>query len=339
MSRRHVWLQLLIGWLPVWVLFATIIVTVHAVNILTAAMISFRMIVAAAALAFVVQRITERFPWRTPVSIGFVALHFLAAIVYSLSWFILNGIIESIIQRQLVIVVGIGLASFLLVGIWLYVMIAGVAYTIQSTERAARAEATATRAQLSALRSQLNPHFLFNALHTVVQLIPKEPVKAAGAAERVASLLRTTIEEDRDIVTVGEELAFVERYLDVERIRFGDRLRVRIDVPESMRTATIPSFAIQTLIENAVRHGAAPRVDPTDVTIGGTARRNAITLTVTDNGDGATAEQLGNGTGTGLRRLKERLGALYGDRAKLETTSPDSGGLRFALTIPQESID
>ena len=339
MSRRHVWLQLLIGWFPLWVLFTTIIVTVHATSVLAAAMISLRMIVAAAAVGFLVQRITERFPWRTPVSVGFVALHFLAAILYSFVWLLTNSIFESILQGQLVIVVGIGLASFALVGIWLYVMIAGVSYTIQSTERAALAEATATRAQLAALRSQLNPHFLFNALHTVVQLIPRHPAEAASAAERVASLLRTTIEEDRDLVSVAEELAFVERYLDVERIRFGDRLRVHVEVPDALRGATIPSFALQTLIENAVRHGAAPRVEPTDVTISATEARNSIILAVTDTGTGATPEQLSNGTGTGLRRLRDRLAALYGDRAKLDISSPAEGGLRISLTIPQEPAD
>ena len=337
-SRRALWLQLLIGWFPVWAFFAILIATVHSgTGLGAAALLSLRSIVAAAALALLVQRLTERVPWRTPVSLRFVALHLAAAHGYAAAWIILNSAIESIFSGELVLVVGISLTSSFVMGIWLYVMIAGVSYTLQSTERAADAEATAARAQLAALRSQLNPHFLFNALHTVVQLIPRHPREAADAAEQVAGLLRTTMEEDRDIVSVAEELAFVERYLDVERIRFGDRLRVHVEVPDEVRAATIPSFAVQTLVENAVRHGAAPRVDPTDVTIVGVLEKGAISLTVIDTGGGATAEQLKDTSGTGLRRLRERLSALYGDRAKLEVTRRETGGLSVSLRIPQET--
>ncbi len=340
MSRRLVWLQLLIGWLPLWALFTTLIIANHAgTGVGVASLISLRMIIAAAVLALVVQRVTERFPWKSPVSLGFVGLHLAAAIGFAFAWVFLNSVIESVMRGALAIVIGIGVHSFLMVGVWLYVMIAGVSYTIHSTERAAKAEATAARAQLSALRSQLNPHFLFNALHTVVQLIPRQPRQAADAAEQLAGILRTTMEEDRDIVSVAEELAFVERYLRVERIRFGDRLRIHVEIPENARNATIPSFALQTLVENAVRHGAAPRVEPTDVTLGGQLNNGAMTLTVTDNGAGATEAELRDTTGTGLRRLRERLGALYGDSAKLDMAAIGGGGLRASIVIPQETAD
>src|SRR3954469_8653114 len=130
-------------------------------------------------------------------------------------------------RRHLVITVGgAGLGAFVVMGIWLYTSIATVAYVTAATARAAYAETMAARTQLAALRAQLNPHFLFNALHSVVQLIPRDPARAASAAEEVAGLLRATIEEHRDVVTLEEELAFVRRYLGVERMRFGDRLVV-----------------------------------------------------------------------------------------------------------------
>jgi hypothetical protein len=336
-SRRHVWLQLLIGWLPIWALFATLIATAHRdTGFDTAALISLRMIAAAALLGIGVQRVAERFPWRTPVTLSFMLLHMAGAAVYSVTWVLLNSLIESVVERSLVLVVGVGIASFLVLGVWLYVMIAGVAYTIQSAERAARAESTATRAQLAALRGQLNPHFLFNALHAVVQLIPSRPKEAGMAAERVAELLRVTIEEDRDAVTLGEELAFVERYLEIERIRFAERLRVHIDVPEPARSAVVPSFALQTLVENAVRHGAGPNIEPTDVGITAALSGQVLEIEVSDNGTGATSAQLQESDGTGLRRLRERLSALYGGAATLRVAAGDTRGVRAVLRIPQE---
>ena len=339
MSRRVVWLQLLIGWLPVWGLFAAIIVTAHGTAWYVAGLIAFRMIVAAAALGLVVQRVTERLPWPHPGRLHFVAAHTGFAAVYAIAWLVLNSVIESVWRGQTAVVVGPGLSLFLIVGVWLYVMIAGVSYTARATERAARAESNAARAQLAALRSQLNPHFLFNALHTVVQLIPREPKRAAEAAELLAGLLRGAIEEDRDLVAVSEEWAFVERYLEIERIRFGDRLRVHVEIAEQARGALIPVFAAQTLVENAVRHGAAPRIEPTDITIRGSIANGALTFTVRDTGGGASADQLAGNGGTGLTRLRDRLAVLYGSAARLEFVSVAADGFTASLVIPHVRDD
>src|SRR5512140_1644971 len=267
MNRRVVWLQLLIGWLPVWGLFTMLIIVAHADTTLHQALfLAFRSIAAAALLGVAVQKLTERVPWPGHVTAQFVGLHLVAALLYGIAWIVLNNVIASVIHRAIIIVIGIGIGPYIITGVWIYVMIAGVSYAAQATERASRAEAVAAQSQLAALRSQLNPHFLFNALHTVVQLIPREPKVAAQAAEQLAGLLRTTIEEDRDTVSVSEELAFVERYRDMHRIRFGDRLRVSVDVAADAADASLPSFAVQTLVENAVRHGASPIVEPTDIT-------------------------------------------------------------------------
>ena len=118
----------------------------------------------------------------------------------------------------------------------------------QAEADVARAEAVATSTQLAALRAQLHPHFLFNALHTVVQLIPVEPAKAAEAAEMVAGLLRTSIGEERDEVPLDDEWRFVSRYLAIEQIRFGDRLRIRSEIPPDVLDEHVPSFALQTLV-------------------------------------------------------------------------------------------
>jgi LytS/YehU family sensor histidine kinase len=338
MSRRAVWLQLLLGWVPMWALFTMIIVFVHAdTSLHEAIFIALRSIIGAVILGFAVQRFTERLPWPTPVTATFVLAHIAAAIVYSLGWFILNSVIQSILHGGLVIALGVGIAPFLATGVWLYVMIAGVSYTLQSNVRAATAESAAARAQLSALRGQLNPHFLFNALHTVVQLIPQDPQNASHAAQQVAALLRATLEEDRDIISLGRELDFVERYLDVEKIRYGERLRVHVQVDAAARESTIPSFAIQTLVENAVRHGAQPQIEPTDVTIRADNRDSQLRIVVADTGAGYNPAN--ENKGTGLRRLRDRLSALYGARASLDVSRDANGGTIASLVIPQGDGD
>jgi LytS/YehU family sensor histidine kinase len=250
---------------------------------------------------------------------------------------VVNSVVESAIRGAIAIVVPYGIPSMIMLGVWLYVMIAGVSYSVQATERAAKAEATAAKAQLAALRSQLNPHFLFNALHTVVHLIPREPKRASAAAEELAALLRSTIDSDRDTATMKEELDFVEKYLGIERVRFADRLRVRVDVPDDARGAEIPCFSLQSLVENAIRHGATPREAPTDITISARVAGRNLVVTVSDNGAATGAAASSNGTG--LKRLRERIAVLYGGGAKLEAAPAASGGWTASMTIPLEYAD
>jgi len=218
-------------------------------------------------------------------------------------------------------------------GLFLYAVIAGITYPVEAAARAARAESLAARTQLAALRAQIQPHFLFNALHTVVQLIPLDPHRAVEAAELIADLLRATVEESRDEVTLDEEWRFVSRYLALERIRFGDRLVIRSDFAEEVLEDCVPAFALQTLVENAVRHGAARRVAATEIAITASGSASELTLSVrnTDEGARATAST----TGTGLGRLRERLGVLYGDAARLVCGPTDDGAYEALLVVPR----
>ncbi|MBC7895310.1 MAG: histidine kinase [Cytophagaceae bacterium] len=340
MSRRWFWLQLMIGWLPVWGLFATLILAAHPrSDVSTALIVATRMIVAGALLGLIVQRLPRRLPWPRPFRPSFLLIHVGLAIVYAILWLGLNALIEGVVKTAPVFGAGPGIMPFLMLGVWLYVMVAVVSYATQANERAARAEVEAARAQLSALRAQLHPHFLFNALHTVVHLMPRDPQRAAKAAEELAGLLRTTIEEDRDLVSLAEEWSFVERYLAVEGLRFGDRLRVEADLPDETRAAAVPSFALQTLVENAVRHGATPNVAPTTISVTGRVEAGALTVTVRDTGAGADLATLNRTEGTGLRRLRERLAALYGRQARLDLATPAGGGFSAALVVPRHLPD
>jgi len=339
MHRRVIWLQLILGWLPVWVLYAALIGFSHpGASIHFAAFIGFLSIAIAAVLGLAVQRLTDRAAWPHPFRLSFVGLHVAGAVAYAMVWQGLTRSVQWGLHGNAAVAFQYRLVPSLVLGIWLYVMVAGVAYATQATERAARAEAIAARSHLAALRAQLHPHFLFNALHTVVQLIPTDPRHAAQAAEQIAGLLRTTIEEDRDLVSLAEEAAFVERYLELERIRFGDRLRVRVELSDAAREALIPSFALQTLVENAVRHGAAPRVEPTEITVTARATSDETTVMVHDTGAGASPEQIAQSEGRGLKRLRERLAALYRGRARLDLAAGPKGGFTATLTVPRVPV-
>ncbi len=344
MKRALVWLQLLIGWLPVWLLYTMMIVAAHPdTSFRSAYLISLRAIACAAVLGVAVYRLTERVPWPSPIRWRFVALHLLAAPLYAVAWVLLITVLEFLLHGALhgsgATIIRLPLVRYMVMGIWLYIMVAGVAYAISAAERAAKAEAAAARSQLAALRAHLNPHFLFNSLHTVVQLIPREPTLAAQAAEQIAGLLRTTIEEQRDLVSLAEEWGFVERYLEVERIRFGERLVVRSTISVAAADAMLPPFAVQTLVENAVRHGVEPRVEPTEISIESRVTGAVLTVTVRDTGTGATEAQTAAAGGTGLARLRERLTALYAGEARLELGTGPAGGFAATLVIPQTTSE
>jgi LytS/YehU family sensor histidine kinase len=284
--------------------------------------------------------LVRRVPWPRPFRVSFALMHVATWFVLALTWCVATNL--------MITVAGVGdsdallyhLDEHLLLGAFIYVFVAGPTYAATASARAAQAEATVARAeavaastQLAALRAQIHPHFLFNALHTVVQLIPVEPAKAAEAAEMVAGLLRTSIGEQRDEVSLGDEWRFVSRYLAVEQIRFEERLQVRSEIPPALLDERVPSFALQTLVENAVQHGATPRVAPTEIVVSAARGPSAMTLAVRNTGD-ANPSTNGAGSGTGLARLRERLAVLYGEAATLTTRPLVEGGYEAVLVVP-----
>lgn len=286
-------------------------------------------------VAFLVYRLARRVPWPRPFRPRFAALHLVAAPASAMVWLALVSALTALAGVTPDVQGSDRVEMFLLLGTIFYAIVAGVAHAVEGSARAARAEAVAARTQLAALRAQLHPHFLFNALHTIVQLIPADPARAADAAEMVADLLRTTLEEQRDEVTLDEEWSFVSRYLAVERIRFGDRLAVRAEVPEDLLDERVPAFALQTLVENAVRHGAAPRVAATEIVVTAAGGASELTLSVRNSGDGKPAPATAAGAGTGLARLRERLAVLYGSAARLESGPRGDGGYEATLVLPR----
>lgn len=204
-------------------------------------------------------------------------------------------------------------------------------------ERSLAAEAAAHRAQLEALRYQINPHFLFNALNAVSTLVTeRRNDEASRMLSRVSDFLRLTLTAPvRDEVALADEVGYVKQYLDIERVRFGERLRTEIDVGADAWEASVPAFVLQPLIENAVRYAVAPRESGGSIVI--EARRSADTLRVSviDDGPGIKSDGRGNGAGRiGLANTRDRLRRLYGDRGRLELANAANGGTRASIEIP-----
>ena len=204
-------------------------------------------------------------------------------------------------------------------------------------ERALKAEASAQRARLRALRYQLNPHFLFNTLNAISTLVVEgESRVASRMIARLSDFLRLTLESaDAQEVQLLEEIDYARRYLEIEQLRFGSRLKVQFDVEPEAYAALVPNLILQPLVENAVRHAVAPREEGGAVTI--TAQRVDATLylRVCDDGPGL-AEDVDEavGRGVGLANTRARLQELYGEAHGFALQRTDGGGLTVTLTLP-----
>jgi two-component system LytT family sensor kinase len=299
---------------------------------------AFSAVITGVLVAYLLYRFVRRLSWARPFRLRFVLLNLAAALALGLLWLGLSIFVESLFTGSLLATRSgrrVHVVELPLFALLLYAVVVGIAFSMERRARAAHARAEAARAQLAALRAQFHPHFLFNALHTVVQLIPIDPARAVHAAELIASLLRSTLEEERDVVTLDDEWGFVSRYLEVEHIRFGERLRVRAEMDPDLLDERIPSFALQALVENAVHHGAARRVAPTEIVVTAAGTGRELTLSVRNSGDHPPPAPAGNGTGTGLSRLRERLALLYGDSARLTWGAREEGGFEATLVVPR----
>jgi two-component sensor histidine kinase len=199
----------------------------------------------------------------------------------------------------------------------------------------------ASRSELKALRAQINPHFLFNALNAIAGLIHKEPARAEETVEELAEVFRYTLKRsEKELVRLEEELDFVRAYLDVEKARFGDRLSVQLDVDDDAKGEMIPTMAIQTLVENAVKHGVAAIRGMGIVEIRAKRQGDSLCLSVLDNGPGPvssspTDEPPREGSGYGLRNLASRLRAHYGPLGSLSIRRDPGDKITVAsITLP-----
>lgn len=218
----------------------------------------------------------------------------------------------------------------------MFCVVAGIFQTVVARQRVRELQEQLAQAELQNLKSQLQPHFLFNTLHTI-SVLQRQDVDAANQMLlKLSELLRVSLDHSRaDQIPLQQELDFLEAYLSIEKTRFEERLRITIDAGGADRAALIPTLLLQPLVENAVRHGIAPRAAGGDLNV--SARRNGSTLEllIEDNGAGLADDFSDRRAhGCGLRNTQERLRALYGDKGSLQIAARRGGGVSVRVSIP-----
>ncbi|HSB11939.1 MAG TPA: histidine kinase [Blastocatellia bacterium] len=230
-------------------------------------------------------------------------------------------------------------------GVMIYWLILLISYALdyqkryrEGEVRATRLEAQLAQAQLQALKMQLHPHFLFNTLHSISALIHKDPVAADKMIARLGDFLRLTLENSgMQEVSLGQELEFLKCYLEIERIRFQDRLTVQMDIEPSTLGARLPNLILQPIVENAIRHGISPRTRPGRIEIGAKRLNGTLQVAVTDNGPGLPSDSNTGSIvkeGVGLSNTEARLKQLYGTEHRFDLSNTSKGGLTVVLEIP-----
>jgi two-component system, LytTR family, sensor kinase len=296
------------------------------------------------ALTPLVYLLAPRFPLRRPHVARDIAAHVGGALALCVGWASCGIALRAalgILPRD--VALGRHAASWVLTSlpwsVFMYFTVLGCvlafAYFFEAREReaqAARLAAQVTQARLDALRVQLHPHFLFNSLNAVAVLVRDgRAEQAVRVVEQLSDILRELLSGgDEALVSLSREVAFLEKYLDIERTRFPDRLEVRWQVDPAALEALVPSFVLQPLVENALRHGVAARAAPTLVEVRAAIEHDTLVLGVSNDAPEPGEVGATGGRGVGLANMRERLLALYGPAAGV---SLDRTGDRVVSTV------
>lgn len=217
-----------------------------------------------------------------------------------------------------------------------------VAHTKEEQIKRLQAESIAREAQLKMLRYQINPHFLFNTLHAIYALIKlKDEHRALGMIAKLGKFLRYSLEYDPQLqVNLEDEINTLTLYVNIEKVRFSDRLSVEFDISEPAKTARVPSLLLQPLIENAIKYAIATREEGGQIRIKASVEYGELLLDVIDNGPGLAGAKPAPGqtTGVGLRNTRERLQTLYGDQHQFQIKETQPSGVHISIRIPYESV-
>ena len=215
----------------------------------------------------------------------------------------------------------------------------GYAQRTQAAERAAlEAVAAARNAQLRALRYQINPHFLFNALNSLSALVLRAAGRGRAHDPQPVDLLPHDLSTDPvEDVPLSEEIRLQRLYLDIEAVRFPDRLRIQFDIPPELETACVPALILQPLVENAIKHGVAHSAEPVTLTIRARTSGGGLLLLVENDGPPAAAASARQGS-VGLANVRARLAARFGAAAEFSAGPRDTGGWRVGIRLPIVAI-
>jgi signal transduction histidine kinase len=348
-SGRRRWTLYAAAWLPMLAAYFGAIMA-GGDSARDALLLALHNVVPAALAGIGVVHACARIPWGSRGRGAFLGVQAGLAIAYSLAW---CGLM--IIGRTIVDSLWAGRARVLALtfeelrwqlsaGVLLYATIAAARYVGQvdarlreQEARAARAEALRARAEMQALRAQINPHFMFNTLHSLLELVSAGDGRAEEAIERFGALLHRTCDVRRsaaDDVPLDEEIQLVRDYLWIEQLRLGTRLRATLEVDDGALSCTVPSFVLQPLVENAVKHAASTRVAPTSIRVRAAREGGRLLLSVEDDGPGAILEQVERAPGAGLRLVRGRVEARYGEDGQMRITTAPGAGFRVALALP-----
>lgn len=199
----------------------------------------------------------------------------------------------------------------------------------------AEKERSLALSQLRLLQSQIEPHFLFNALGNIQGLVDTQPDTAKQMIQALTALLRANLSQVRsDRTSLQQELSLVRAYLEIQQLRMGPRLKWSLQCPETLHSVEIPPLLLQPLVENAIKHGLEPLPEGGEVSLEITAAQDLLQLLVRDSGQGFTDRPTTRGEGLGLSNLRQRLELFYADQAKLTITQPEAGGTQIQLSFP-----
>jgi signal transduction histidine kinase len=351
-KRFGFWLVYAVAWLPFAASYTTYYVRHLGRPLSEAVLTSLTGILPAALLGVGVIALCARLPWSGKRRALFVSTHLVLGVLYFEVWMgavrLLSGLEEKIENagafgsRPSAAPFDTGMIS----GLMIYATIAAIVYGIHAMERlraeetrVAQLEGLQARAELETLRAQLNPHFLFNTLHSLMALVRHDASAAEGALEKLASLLRHTLmtSSQANDVALRDELDFVQHYLSMERIRFGNRLQVEESVEEAALDCLLPPFTLQPLVENSIKYAISNRRDGGILKITANRHNGALKLEVIDDGPGANAEDLVNSSGSGLRIARQRLNVRYGGGATFQIDTSPGRGFAVRIEIPQAS--
>jgi glucose-6-phosphate-specific signal transduction histidine kinase len=224
-----------------------------------------------------------------------------------------------------------------------YALILTITYVVESRQNIARQLTETARlneelsnAQLGALRRQMEPHFMFNALNSIAGLVRDHRNDAAvNMIVGLSEFLRRASEDShRSQVTLAEEVEYLQRYLDIQKVRFGERLRVSVDIPADLLNAQVPNLLLQPLVENSIKHGLAKRVAGGTIRVAGARRDGSLHLSVYNDGPSFPHDWQTNGTGVGLGNLRTRLRILHGEASELRMKRAEPDGVEVIVTLP-----
>ena len=340
MGKTRAWLLYALAWVPIGILYAAALA--QEIPLARAIQGTIAAIAVAALLGIVVWRLSERIPWSPDRAPRFFAIHLLLAVGFVAVWV---GTIYARIWIQAgwwtVRHVALEDGGWTFVSaFWLYALLVGGSHAIRAERRAVRAQAERARAELDALRARLQPHFLFNTLHSIRALVRREPERAADAIERLGGLLRYVVDlegRETDLVPVREELGFARAYLELERIRLGDRLAVEESIGMDALDVPIPALTLQPLLENAIRHGIAPRARGGTIRLSIRRKGPALEIVVEDDGVGAEEQPAAGAGGVGLSTVRRRIESRYDGAGSFQVTTRPGAGFRVDVRVPVEA--